>query len=73
MNILNPNDLIVSVNAGRVDTANGYDVSYVVGLSADAVPALIATLPAMKEYDRCMTAAQIVQRWSPPKNFDPLT
>ena len=73
LNILNPDDLIVRVNAGRVDAANGFDASYVVGLSADAVPALITTLPLMKEDDRCTTAAQIVQRWSPPKNFDPLT
>ena len=79
LNLLNPDDLIVRVNAGRVDAANGFDASYVVGLSADAVPALITTLPLMKEYDRCTTAAQIIQRWSPttggtpPKNFDPLT
>ncbi len=79
LNILNPDDLIVRVNAGRVDAANGFDASYVVGLSADAVPALITTLPAMKEYDRCTTAAQIVQRWSPttggtpPQHFDALT
>jgi hypothetical protein len=73
LNILNPDDLVVRVNAGRGDAANGFDASYVVGLSADAVPALITTLPAMNEYDRCTTAAQIVQRWSPPQHFDPLT
>jgi hypothetical protein len=73
LNILNPDDLVVRVNAGRVAAANGFDASYVVGLSADAVPALITTLPAMNEYDRCTTAAQIVQRWSPPQHFDPLT
>jgi hypothetical protein len=73
LNILNPDDLIVRVNAGRVDAANGFDASYVVGLSADAVPALITTLPLMKEHDRCTTAAQIVRRWSPPQHFDPLT
>ena len=73
LNILNPDNLIVRVNAGRIDAANGFDASYVVGLSADAVPALITTLPAMQEYDRCTTAAQIIQRWSPPKKFDPLT
>jgi hypothetical protein len=73
LNILNPDDLIVRVNAGRVDATNGFDASYVVGLSADAVPALITNLPVMKDNDRCTTAAQIIQRWSPPKNFDPLT
>jgi len=79
LNILNPDDLIVRVNAGRVDAANGFDASYVMGLSADAVPTLITTLPMMKEYDRCTTAAQIIQRWSPttggtpPQNVDLLT
>jgi hypothetical protein len=78
LNILNPDDLIVRVNAGRLDAANGFDASYVVGLSADAVPALITTLPAMQEEDRCATAAQIIERWSPsiggtPQYFDPLT
>jgi hypothetical protein len=73
LNILNPDDLIVRVNAGRVDAAHGFDASYVVGLSADAVPVLITTLPRMKDADRCATAAEIIQHWAPPQNFDPLT
>lgn len=73
LNILNPDDFIVRVNAGHADAVNGFDASYVVSLSADAVPALMLTLPAMPEDDRCTTAAQILQRWSPSKNFDPLT
>jgi hypothetical protein len=73
LNVLNPDDLIVRVNAGRVAAANPFDASYVVGLSADAVPALIATLPTMNERDRCVTAARILDRWTPPQRFDALT
>lgn len=73
LNALNPDDLIVRTNAGRVNAPNPFDASYVVGLSADAVPALIDTLPGLTEKDRCTAAARILDRWSPPAHFDPLT
>jgi hypothetical protein len=73
LNVLNPDDFIVRTNAGRVGEANPFDASYVVGLSADAVPALIASLPTMNERDRCVTAARILDRWTPPQRFDALT
>jgi hypothetical protein len=70
LNVLNPDDFIARVNAGRVEAANPFDASYVVGLSADAVPALIASLPALNQDDRCVTVARILERWSPPRRFD---
>ncbi|HTP09956.1 MAG TPA: DUF4173 domain-containing protein [Anaerolineae bacterium] len=73
LNVLNPDDFIVRTNAGRVEAANPFDASYVVGLSADAVPALIAALPTMNENDRCTTAAHVLERWTPPQQFDALT
>jgi hypothetical protein len=79
LNVLNPDDFIVRTNLGRVVAANPFDASYVVGLSADAVPALIASLPTMNENDQCVTAARILDRWmppergSPPQRFDVLT
>jgi Domain of unknown function (DUF4153) len=73
LNVLNPDDFIVRTNAGRVEAANPFDASYVVGLSADAVPALIALLPTMNENDQCVTAARILDRWMPPQRFDVLT
>jgi hypothetical protein len=73
LNLLNPDDFIVRTNAGRVEAANPFDASYVVGLSADAVPALIAALPTMNEADQCVTAARILDRWSPPQRLDVLT
>jgi hypothetical protein len=73
LNVLNPDDFIVRTNAGRAEAANPFDASYVVGLSADAVPALIASLPTMMQDDQCVTAARILDRWTPPQRFDPLT
>jgi hypothetical protein len=73
LNVLNPDDFIVRTNADRVEAANPFDASYVVGLSADAVPALIASLPTMNPDDQCVTATRILDRWTPPQKFDPLT
>ncbi len=73
LNALNPDDFIVRVNAGRTSAETPFDASYVVGLSADAVPALIDSLPGLSDQDRCTTAARILRRWSPPTNFDWLT
>ena len=73
LNVLNPDDFIVRVNADRVEAANPLDTSYVASLSADAVPALIAALPKMSAHDECVTAARILGRWSPPQHFDALT
>jgi len=71
LNVLNPDDFIVRVNAGRVDAANPLDTSYVAGLSADAVPALIAALPKMNAHDECVTAARLLERWMPPERGSP--
>jgi hypothetical protein len=73
LNVLNPDEVIVRVNAGRVEAANPLDTSYVAGLSADAVPALMAALPKMNAHDECVTAASLLDRWSPPQHFDVLT
>jgi hypothetical protein len=73
LNVLNPDELIVRTNAGRVEAVNPFDASYVTGLSADAVPALIASLPTLQHDDQCLTAARILARWTPPKNFEVLT
>ena len=73
LNVLNPDDFIVRTNAGRMEAANPFDASYVVGLSADAVPALIASLPTLNDRDQCVTATRILDRWTPPQRFDALT
>ncbi len=75
LNAVNPDDFIVRTNTGRVNAPaqRPFDASYVVGLSADAVPALIEALPTMMREDRCLTAWHILERWTPPAHFDWLT
>jgi len=74
LNAINPDDLIVQTNVGRemqsVTSRVPFDAPYVTLLSADSVPALVATIPQMKKSDACYIAAQVVRRYSPPANFD---
>lgn len=74
LNAVNPDDMIVRTNVGRetqsVTTRIPFDAPYVALLSADSVPALIATMPQMKKTDACYIATQILRRYSPPQNFD---
>jgi hypothetical protein len=70
LSVLNPDQLIVRVNAARVEAAYPFDAEYPTHLSADAVPALIEALPAMTDEDRCAIAAWLLGRWSPPSYVD---
>src|SRR3712207_7202521 len=46
--VVNPDDLIVRTNLSHAEIwGRGFDAAYVAGLSADAVPALAASLPAL--------------------------
>jgi hypothetical protein len=67
---LNPDDLIVRVNAARPATPRPFDSRYAASLSADAVPALVEALPTLPESERGMVSARILQRWSPPEQPD---
>jgi len=60
---VNPDALIVRTNVARIDTVEPMDTSYVTSLSADAVPALVAALPAMSPEHRRVVAAQILSAW----------
>lgn len=70
LSVLNPDQLIVRVNAARVEAATPFDAEYPTRLSADAVPALIEALPAMTDEDRCIIGAWLLRRWSPPQSVD---
>jgi len=64
---LNPDALIVRTNAGRVATAQPMDERYVTSLSADAVPALVAALPALRrEHQRVVAGLILSTRPSAP-------
>ncbi len=68
---LNPDALIVRTNVGRVPEATRpFDSRYVVSLSADAVPPLVALLDQMPPDDRCQVATAVLRQWSPPEQSD---
>ena len=47
LHVLNPDALIVRTNAARTAQTHQFDAVYAVSLSADAVPALVASLPSL--------------------------
>ncbi len=58
-----PDTRIVRTNAARAVAERPFDVRYAAGLSADAVPALLAALPRAPERERCAAGARILRRW----------
>jgi hypothetical protein len=64
LHVINPDKLIVNNNAAQIRDRQGFDVSYVTSLSADAVPSLIAVLPTMNQHNQCTVASRILERWS---------
>ena len=64
LHVLNPHALIARVNISRAASGAEVDASYLRTLSADAVPTLIAKLPALPEAERCEVATMLEERWS---------
>jgi hypothetical protein len=64
LEILNPDALIARTNLAREREGRRFDAGYVASLSADAVPDLMATLPALAPQDRCVVAERLLKRWS---------
>lgn len=64
LHVLNPHALIARVNIDRAALGAEYDGRYLRTLSADAVPTLIARLPALPQDERCRVAAMLEERWS---------
>jgi Domain of unknown function (DUF4153) len=64
LHLLNPDALIVRVDAGRARAGAPFDVAYTAGrLSADAVPALLEAVPHLDPGDRSAVAAWVLSRW----------
>ncbi|HEY0322318.1 MAG TPA: DUF4173 domain-containing protein [Pyrinomonadaceae bacterium] len=64
LHVVNPDDVIVRVNISHAENlGRGFDAAYAVGLSADAVPALVASLPAMSRDARYIVADSLLRRW----------
>lgn len=63
LNALNPQALIVNVNAERVEAGAEYDVAYAGQLSGDAVPALVSAIYRLPAAQRCRLAEHLLERW----------
>jgi hypothetical protein len=70
LNRFNPDDFIVRINVARLQAGRPFDPTYVTGLSADAVPSLVAAMSAMTYSQREMAAKAVLARWSPPPRQD---
>ena len=62
VHVANPDALIVRANAALAAQPDGrpFDHRYARSLSADAVPALVAALPALPAPERCLVAAELL-------------
>lgn len=67
----NPEALVVRVNVARAVAGAPFDAAYLTGLSADAVPALVAALPTLPAVARCDVLAGLDRtRWRRPDGGD---
>jgi len=65
LHAVNPDERIVLANR---QAPTGFDLEYALGLSADAVPALLDTAPALAPEARQAMAWRLVGRWSAPES-----
>ncbi|HEX8458217.1 MAG TPA: DUF4173 domain-containing protein [Pyrinomonadaceae bacterium] len=65
LHLVNPDAYIVRANAAHARAGRSFDAAYAASLSADAVPALISTLPALTRDERCVAVREISRRWTP--------
>lgn len=68
LHAVNPDARIVQANAAR--EGRRFDVAYNTSLSADSVPALIDSLPALTPSDRAAISARLTRRWMPHGPLD---
>ena len=70
LHAFNPDARIVHTNAARAVAERPFDARYAAGLSADAVPGLLAALPRATPRERCAAATRILRRWGPQREWD---
>jgi hypothetical protein len=66
LHLLNPDAFIVRANTAHARAGRTFDAAYAASLSADAVPALISSLPSISRDERCIVARELSDRWSQP-------
>jgi hypothetical protein len=70
LHVINPDALIVRVNAAQAKAGRAFDASYTAHLSADAAPALLEAMPSLKENERCVLASHVLNRWATNERAD---
>jgi hypothetical protein len=69
--VINPDAIIARANVARMTSADApvrFDVAYATSLSADAVPVLIESLPALPSDVQCSLARRMLRRWPPDRD-----
>lgn len=59
LNVVNPEALVVRHNVAHAERLGGFDAGYATGLSADAIPTLVAALPRLDEGTRARVLAEL--------------
>jgi len=64
LHVVNPDALIARINIAVAAQGAAFDADYAGGLSADAVPTLLANLRTLPPAPRCALAATLAARWA---------
>jgi hypothetical protein len=64
LHVINPDALIVRVNVAHARAGRGFDADYAASLSADAVPALMQSLPVLNAEHQRIVAIRVLNSWS---------
>jgi hypothetical protein len=70
LHVINPDALIARTNLERARAGHIFDAGYVASLSADAVPEIVAGLPALNTAVRRKLSKLLLDRWSHTENPD---
>jgi len=70
LHVINPDALIARTNIERARAGRSFDACYLTDLSADAVPEIVAGLPAVKPVDRCNLSKALREDWGKSAKFD---
>ena len=63
LDVANPHAVIARVNTGRAAAGDRFDAAYATALSADAVPALVASLERLPAARRCVLSHELIGKW----------
>jgi hypothetical protein len=70
LNVMNPDNVILTSNLRRMETGAKFDATYVRRLSADAVPTLTYVFPQLSPADQEEIGDYLFAAWLPPNARD---